>query len=135
MNGSVVVNATRIVRSAPGQPVTYQLIIDVRRPIARVIGGLGTFSFPAGHYVYTGSAQRAFEARMARHCRKGGKTLRWHIDYLLEASGVNVVEVIRSRRAECSLNQRVEGRMLVPGFGASDCHAGCGAHLKYLGRR
>jgi Uri superfamily endonuclease len=73
--------------------------------------------------------------RAARHCAQGGKTLRWHIDHLLEAPGVSAVEVIRSRRAECALNKAVDGRVPVPGFGASDCRAGCGSHLKYLGRR
>lgn len=116
------------------QPVTYQLLIDVRQPVSCVIGRLGTFPFPAGRYVYTGSAQRAFEARIARHCRKGGKNLRWHIDYLLEAPGVSVVEVVRSRRGECALNKKTGGTVPVPHFGASDCSAGCRAHLKYLGR-
>ena len=125
----------RRVKSPADQPVTYQLLIDVPRPLSCAIGRLGNFSFPAGRYVYTGSARRAFEARVARHCAKGGKTLRWHIDYLLETPGVSVVEVIRSRRAECALNKVVDGRVLVSGFGASDCRAGCGSHLKYLGRR
>jgi len=115
-------------------PITYQLLIDVSQPLTCVVGRLGEFAFPAGRYVYTGSARRAFEARVARHCTRGGKTLRWHIDYLLEAPGVNVVEVIRSRRAECALNKAVDGSVLTAGFGASDCRAGCGSHLKYLGR-
>jgi Uri superfamily endonuclease len=34
---------------------------------------------------------------------------------------------------ECRLNQAVKGTVRVPGFGASDCTAACGAHLKYLG--
>jgi len=115
-------------------PITYQLIIDVSQPLTCVVGRLGEFAFPAGRYVYTGSARRALEARVARHCSKGGKTLRWHIDYLLEAPGASVVEVVRSVRAECVLNKGVGGSVLIAGFGASDCRAGCGSHLKYLGR-
>ncbi|MCC6473630.1 MAG: GIY-YIG nuclease family protein [Burkholderiales bacterium] len=111
---------------------TYQLAIEVPVALQCVIGRLGEFGFPAGRYAYTGSAKRRLEARIARHLRQD-KTLRWHIDYLLAAPGVRVVGVTRSRRAECALNAATPGRMLAPGFGASDCRAGCGAHLKYLG--
>jgi Uri superfamily endonuclease len=111
---------------------TYQLLISVDRSMRLMIGRLGEFDFPAGRYVYTGSAKRAFEARIARHLRQE-KSLRWHIDYLLTAPGVSVTAVKRSRSGECALNQRSRGRVLVPGFGASDCGAGCGAHLKFLG--
>jgi len=58
------------------------------------------------------------------------KALRWHIDYLLTSQGVRVVEVVRSRRTECALNRASRGRILAIGFGAPDCRADCGAHLK-----
>lgn len=115
----------------PGE-VSYQLLIDVSRPFRCVIGRLGTFDFPVGRYVYTGFAKRGLEARIARH-RRRTKKLRWHIDYLLSAPGVRVVGVVRSQRSECALNRAGSGRILAFGFGASDCRAGCGAHLKYLG--
>lgn len=111
---------------------SYQLIIELSQPVRCCIGRLGEFDFPAGRYCYTGSARRAFEARIARHLRQE-KTLRWHIDHLLAAPGVSVVKVLRSRRDECELNQSRRGTVPVPGFGASDCRAGCGAHLKRLG--
>jgi len=114
------------------QPISYQLVIDVERAVRCVVGRLGTFEFPAGRYVYTGSARRGMEARIARH-RRADKRLRWHIDHLLTAPGVSVAKVVRSRRDECRLNQGARGRVLVPGFGASDCRARCGAHLKYIG--
>lgn len=113
-------------------PVTYQLAIAVRRPVRVAVGRLGEFLFPAGRYVYTGSARRNFEARIARHLR-ADKTMRWHIDWLLAARGVDVVGVNRSARGECALNRSVGGTVPVPGFGASDCLAGCGSHLRYLG--
>ena len=113
-------------------PVSYQLVIEVRSPVRCSVGRLGMVDFPSGTYVYTGSARRGFEARLARHVR-ATKTLRWHIDYLLAAPGVRTVKIVRSRRDECRLNQAVKGTVQVPGFGASDCRAGCGAHLKYLG--
>jgi Uri superfamily endonuclease len=112
-------------------PSTYQLHIHLPHDLRLVIGRLGEFDLPAGHYVYTGSAKRNFESRIARHLRQS-KKLRWHIDYLLTAPGVLVTEVIRSDEAECALNQRIGGDIPIPGFGASDCHHGCGSHLKRL---
>lgn len=114
-------------------PSTYQLQIHLTHPLRLQIGRLGEFAFPAGDYVYTGSAKRAFEARIARHLRRE-KTLRWHIDYLLAAPGVAVTGVLRSDTDECALNQATPGDIPVPGFGASDCRQGCGSHLKCLRR-
>lgn len=113
-------------------PISYQLVIEVERPVRCRVGRLGVFEFPAGYYLYTGSALRNFEARVARHQRPA-KRLRWHIDYLLAAPGVRIRKVLRSRRNECALHQATAGRVLVAGFGASDCRAGCGSHLKYRG--
>lgn len=113
-------------------PTTYQLHIRLGQPLRLQIGRFGEFDFPAGNYVYTGSAKRSFEARIARHLRRD-KTLRWHIDYLLDAPGVSVAEVRRSAEPECVLNQATAGEIPILGFGASDCHRGCGSHLKYLG--
>jgi hypothetical protein len=56
--------------------VTYQLLIEVARPVRAHIGRFGKFAFPAGRYIYTGSAKRNFEARVARHLRRE-KALRW----------------------------------------------------------
>jgi len=111
---------------------SYQLRIEVAQPLRCAVGRLGELDFPAGRYVYSGSAKRGLEARIARHLRRQ-KRLRWHIDYLLDAPGVRVIGVVRSRRGECALNRATRGRVLAAGFGASDCRAGCGAHLKYLG--
>jgi Uri superfamily endonuclease len=111
---------------------TYQLRIHVPKPLRIAVGRLGTFDFPAGDYAYTGSAKRNFQARIDRHLRQN-KARRWHIDYLLAAPGVKVTSVHPSRGGECALNQAAGGRVVVPGFGASDCRQGCGSHLKYLG--
>jgi Uri superfamily endonuclease len=112
-------------------PVTYQLLIDVAKPVRVRVGALGMFDFPAGRYVYTGSARRNLEARIARHLSPR-KTLRWHVDYLLDAHGVRVAEVRRFAEPECFLNRHTSGEILVPRFGASDCRAGCVSHLKRL---
>lgn len=110
---------------------TYQLLIEIADPVRVRVGRLGTFDFPAGRYIYTGSARRHFEARIARHLRRE-KTLRWHIDFLLAAPGVSIAGVHRHVEEECAINQATTGRVLAPGFGASDCHAGCGSHLRFI---
>jgi len=111
---------------------TYQLHIQLTRSVAITVGRLGRFHFPAGQYIYTGSAKRNLEARIQRHLSKH-KKLRWHIDYLLTHRDVQVVQVQRSRKEECDWNQKTSGKIIVAGFGASDCRAGCGSHLKYVG--
>lgn len=112
----------------------YQLVVtlDERRTIT--VGHHGRFSFPAGYYVYTGSAKRGFESRVARHMRRK-KKLRWHIDYLLRYA--RVIEVKRYRSfSECGRNHRVAkipgSGAIVPGFGSSDCR--CVTHLYHFRR-
>lgn len=111
--------------------ISYQLWIHVERPVRIRVGRLGSFLFPAGHYVYTGSAKRNLEARIARHLQDE-KTAHWHIDWLLCASGVKLASVTRSSVGECMLNRKTADSVVVPGFGASDCRKGCGSHLRYL---
>jgi Uri superfamily endonuclease len=110
---------------------TYQLLIRLENPVRVRVGRLGSFEFPAGRYVYTGSAKRNPEARIARH-QAAEKRLHWHIDYLLAAAGAGIAGTLRFAEAECLVNARTPGAVLVPGFGAGDCRAGCGSHLKYL---
>jgi len=125
MNGATIPSAA----TEPADARTYQLLIEVSAPVRVCVGRFGTFDFPAGIYCYTGSARRNLEARLRRHL-SASKALRWHIDYLLAAPGVRILEVRRHPVAECLINQRTVGAMPVPGFGASDCRAGCGSHLK-----
>jgi Uri superfamily endonuclease len=112
-------------------PQSYQLVIQLDEAATLTVGRLGSFTFPAGRYVYTGSARRNMEARIRRHLSQT-KRLRWHIDYLLAHRRARVVDVIRSNEPECALNRRTTGRIVAPGFGASDCRAGCGSHLKLV---
>lgn len=109
---------------------SYQLVIRLRRQARIQVGRLGCFEFPAGQYVYTGSARHGREARLRRH-RSRTKALHWHIDYLLANPDARIIQVRRSRADECVWNQRTSGRLLVKGFGASDCRHGCRSHLKY----
>ncbi|MDQ7007910.1 MAG: GIY-YIG nuclease family protein [Acidobacteriota bacterium] len=113
--------------------ISYQLLILLGRPVRLQVGALGRFCFPAGRWVYTGSARRHMDARLARHLAgPAGKRLRWHIDYLLAHPAARIVAWRRSPVAECRLQAATPGDTPIPGFGASDCRAGCGAHLKLL---
>lgn len=114
--------------------VSYQLIILLKQDCRIQVGALGQFDFKAGYYVYSGSAKRNLAARLARHCRKD-KPLRWHIDYLTSQPTSAVVDTYTFNSEECQLNQACPGSIPIPGFGASDCKSGCGAHLKYLGNK
>ena len=111
--------------------ISYQLDIILVEPTRLVIGKLGTFDFPAGHYIYTGSAKRNIEARIARHLQQD-KKLKWHIDYLLASPHASVIKASQFVQTECGLNQNTAGIVLIASFGASDCLAGCDSHLKYL---
>lgn len=114
--------------------VTYQLTIVTHAPMQLTVGMLGECYFPHGRYIYTGSAKRNLEARIARHLSKKPKRMHWHIDYLLAVPEVEITGVERFSEPECQLNQQVQGAVVVPKFGASDCRVGCGSHLKFLGK-
>ncbi len=116
----------------PASHVSYQLLLGVAHDVTVRVGALGALRFPPGTYVYTGSALRNLRSRILRHLSRS-KSLHWHIDYLLAAPDVRVAAVRTSRTAECAWNTRTPGRIVHADFGASDCAAGCGAHLKYLG--
>jgi Uri superfamily endonuclease len=113
-------------------PATYQLLIELRVARTIAVGRLGRFRFPAGWYVYTGSAKRGVDARVARHLKRD-KPLHWHIDWLLATPGANVRALRVLEAAECAANARLAGEIVAPGFGSSDCRAGCGSHLKRVG--
>ena len=120
--------------SAPG---VYQLWIELPKPARLTVGKLGTFDFPDGLYVYTGSALGGLEQRLARHQRRR-KKMHWHVDYLLRhACIVRIATRATRRRLECSWNARTlrlaGAQVVVLRFGSSDCD--CATHLVYLGRR
>ena len=118
----------------------YSIIVDVRRALELRIGRLGRILFPAGYYVYTGRAMKGIDHRIRRHYEKN-KPCRWHIDYLTSREDVRVMEAIvysDNAEEECIINQRLShlpgSRVIAPGFGSSDCVAGCGSHLIYFKR-
>lgn len=95
------------------------------------VGRRGVFFFPAGYYLYVGSARGGLRQRIERHLREE-KKLRWHIDYLLPHAQLREVWwTTQEERLEClwsSLLSRLpETHCPVPGFGSSDCR--CFSHL------
>ncbi len=116
----------------------YVFVMRLREPQPVQVGALGLFHFPPGWYLYTGSAQRGLRKRVERHWGLK-QNLRWHMDYLATAPTSEPVGAVvipaEAGMGECELNQKI-GRMFggqvpAPKFGASDCHAGCPAHLFY----
>tara|TARA_X000000368_G_scaffold389848_1_gene352622 strand:- start:1241 stop:1603 length:363 start_codon:yes stop_codon:yes gene_type:complete len=109
---------------------SYQLIIELNCTIKISVGKLGVYEFFKGFYVYTGSAKKNMESRIERHLQRS-KKLHWHIDYLLTDINTNIIAVRRSLDSECKLNEKGKGKVLVPGFGSSDCVNKCVSHLKF----
>ncbi|MDH5231746.1 MAG: GIY-YIG nuclease family protein [Gammaproteobacteria bacterium] len=114
----------------PANAISYQLHIKLLRQQSISIGCLGVLNFPAGRYIYTGSAKKNMLARVKRHLSTK-KKLRWHIDYFLINPHCKIEHVSFSSKDECTLNQDNKGIVLFKGMGASDCHRACGSHLKY----
>ena len=122
----------------PATAGAYWLVLHLESAAALTVGRFGEVCFPAGYYVYTGSARGpgGIRARLGRHLR-GSPRPRWHIDAL------------RARAApiawgwttapdptppwECRWAQALAAApaafIPLPGFGASDCRHHCPAHL------
>ena len=86
-------------------------------------------TFPAGYYVYVGSAMKNLTRRLERH-RRLRKNKFWHIDYLREETEFVAALPIRSSEyLECLLAEQLRSiaDWDIPGFGASDCT--CPGHL------
>jgi HEAT repeat protein/Uri superfamily endonuclease len=115
---------------------TYVLVLRLDTPQIISVGRLGEVEFPAGWYLYVGSAHGAggLQARLARHRRRlgGEKRAHWHVDHLREHAAWHGAWTRTSdRRLECAWAgalRRLPGAEIVArGFGASDCS--CPAHL------
>jgi Uri superfamily endonuclease len=108
----------------------YILAIQLSQNAEIRVGALGELSLAMGTYLYVGSAQNGLEKRVERHFRKNKRRF-WHIDYLLENAGAQIVTVFfkeAPKTMECTIaeaiGKRGEG---VASFGCSDCH--CKSHL------
>src|SRR5512143_3835048 len=114
----------------------YVLALWLEAPRVISVGRLGEWTFPAGWYLYVGSAQGpgGMPARLVRHRRRlaSGKKARWHVDYLREqAVWGGAWGLAAAERLECTwagVLRRLPGaEVVVRGFGASDCR--CPGHL------
>jgi Uri superfamily endonuclease len=121
-----------VLASLPSTGGTYGLALELKRETQVQVGALGTTAFPKSTYVYVGSAwgPGGLRARVGRHVRGGG-ALRWHIDYLRAAATPIAVWFAPGERLECAWAQVLmaspTAEIIVPRFGASDCH--CASHL------
>ncbi len=115
---------------------TYVLALWLDTPQHTSVGRLGKFEFPAGWYLYVGSAlgPGGLPARLARHQRRlgAGKRAHWHVDHLREHATWGAAWIRASeRRLECAwaaaLRRLPDAQIVAARFGASDCR--CPAHL------
>lgn len=113
----------------------YALLFRLDAPLTLTVGKMGVGHLPAGWLVYVGSARGpgGIRARLARHFRRE-KRLHWHIDALTKrVTPVAALISLGPERQECVWAQRLAqtagATIPMPGFGSSDCRAGCQAHL------
>jgi Uri superfamily endonuclease len=123
-------------------PGSYALFLRLPQTVHLTVGRLGTFDFPAGVYVYLGSAYGpgGLRARLAHHARIAVRP-QWHLDYfrpyaqitggfVAEGNSVGILPL------ECAWSQQIlrlpGARPAAPGFGSADCRRGCPTHLIWL---
>lgn len=123
------------IESLPAEPGSYALHLALRAPVCLEVGRLGIFAFPAGDYVYLGSARGpgGLRARLCHHAR-AAEHPHWHLDWLRRhAVLLGGWAAPGSLNLECVWSQallRLPGASIpVPGFGAADCRNRCPAHL------
>ena len=102
----------------------YQLLIGLHRDEIIAAGKLGAQRFPAGFYVYTGSAMNGLDARIARHLRRS-KRFHWHIDFLLERSTIIRYAIEESSSRPSGRCFVVSGNMARQAGEAPDCRTAC----------
>jgi Uri superfamily endonuclease len=124
------------------QKGVYSLLIELKAETPIQIGKLGRITFPAGFYVYTGSAMgngaSGLRGRITRHLSDKKKNF-WHIDYFLSNEFSKVLGVVFSEAAENKEHDVVRAlkenaKVICRKFGASDCEKSCMSHLLYLGQ-
>jgi len=113
---------------------SYCLCIRVASSKRIKVGALGFIAFPAGLYIYVGSALSSLAPRLSRHLRTSrgqGRVAQWHVDYLLRSPGVDIEEIWATDwavRMECELSSEVAAKGTpIPHFGSGDCD--CPSHL------
>jgi len=103
-----IARPTADVLSTPG---CYSLIIDLKRKKTIRVGKLGKAVFPAGTYIYTGSAMKGLRARLGRHYTRV-KKIHWHIDHLLTLpdAWIKKINYSLSRRARSGVSPKQTDR-------------------------
>ena len=131
-----------VIEHIPAKAGTYALEIILSHPQTLQLKG-NAFQLPKAHYIYFGSAfgSGGLQARLGRHIR-GGTAKHWHIDHLRALGEVVAFSYLEHPKRypevplECLWAQAFavlpEAKIPIPRFGASDCHAGCPAHLVML---
>lgn len=126
------------ITDVPNESGTYVLCLYIAESQTIAVGRLGVSVLAAGTYAYVGSAfgPGGLRARLRRHIR-GSDAQHWHVDYVRAIAAVRSVWYCATReRLECRWSQTLADLTgaAVPmyGFGASDCDAGCEAHLVKL---
>ena len=125
------------VEGLPPRPGAYWLALCLPRPTLLTVAARRV-RWPAGLYLYTGSARGpgGIRARLGRHLRGRGRGP-WHVDALLAVAvpvawGWTTAPAPAARPWECRWAQAWAAQpgafVPQPGFGASDCRAGCPAH-------
>lgn len=115
---------------------TYLLILHLPASTRLTIGSLGEVDFPAGYYVYIGSAFGVGGLRgRLKHHLLGVTKPHWHIDYLRTAARMQQIwyaaDVLHGEHQwATTLNTLPIVTVPVPRFGASDCR--CATHLIHL---
>jgi len=128
------------ISTLPALPGAYAVQLHLNTPRRIQVGKFSQVEFPAGHYLYLGSAlgPGGLRARLSRHIGGTGKP-HWHIDYLRGVAEVYAISYVLASSAagglplECTWSQMLtrlpRGYIPLAGFGASDCRSGCQAHL------
>lgn len=126
----------------PSRPGTYALVLHLATTTEIEVGKLGRSTYPAGFYIYVGSAlgSGGLAGRLKRHRKpttSPGWRARWHIDYLRHyAKLTQIWYVLQASRREhdwaAALQQLPGATVTVPQFGSSDCS--CPSHLFYFAR-
>jgi Uri superfamily endonuclease len=130
----------------PATPGVYALQLYLEQPLTLEVGKLGGALFPAGMHIYLGSAwgPGGLRARLKHHISKNPIHPHWHIDYLRRVCKLDGIyffpqdekkdkHTFQTTPFEClwaqSLTPLSPARIVLTGFGASDCRSGCLSHL------
>ena len=122
-----------LLEPAGSEPGIYALILRLEETRAQKIGHLGMFTFPAGTYLYVGSARGpgGIAARVCRHIQEvSDKRRHWHIDWLRQiAWPIGLIWSHADATSECLWAEilSAQGLRKPARFGASDCR--CPGHL------